>query len=85
MQLQFLNPEGATVDSWSVEEPDYDPEHEGIEEADPDGSWRLLSGLFAEVHRSVTGWDKVIRDVETALASQGPIGQPTRPKTPSGK
>jgi hypothetical protein len=85
VKLQFANADGATVDSWVVEEPDYDPEHESIEQADPDGSWRLLSELFSEVHRTVTGWDKVIHDVETALASQGPIGQPARHDAPSRK
>lgn len=79
VSLLFINPDGLLVDMWAVQEPDYDPEVEPIEQADPDGDWRLLSGLFAEVHRIVTGWDKVIRDVETALASNGPIG--TKPET----
>lgn len=78
VSLQFINPSGITIDSWAVEEPDYDPEHEPIEQADPDGDWRLLSGLFSEVHRHVTGWDKVISDIEKALASQGPIGKPAQ-------
>jgi hypothetical protein len=69
--------EGITVDSWSVDEPNFDPEHgESIEEADPTGDWRLLQGLFAEVHRQATGWDKVVSDVEKALAAKGPIGKP---------
>jgi hypothetical protein len=85
VKLQFINPDGLIVDSWKVEEPDYDPDVEPIEHADPDGSWRLLSGLFAEIHRTVTGWDKVIRDVETALASEGPIGKPTNPESPTRK
>jgi hypothetical protein len=72
--LQLLNEDGAEVDSWKVSLPDYDPEHEDIETADPDGDWRLLYGLFSEVHRRVLGWDKVVSDVEKALADSSTIG-----------
>jgi hypothetical protein len=76
VSLRLQNPKGETIDSWTVSEPDYDPEHEGIEEADPNGDWRLLQTLFSEVHRAATGWDKVLSDVEKALASAGAIGMP---------
>jgi hypothetical protein len=85
VNLQFINPDGILVDAWKVEEPDYDPDVEPIEQADPDGSWRLVSNLFFEIHRTVTGWDKVIRDVEAALASPGPIGRLANPETTSRK
>ncbi|HEY1187487.1 MAG TPA: hypothetical protein VGE74_07500 [Gemmata sp.] len=75
--LQFISPNGALIDSWAIEEPDYNPEYESLEQADPDGDWRLLDGLFDEIHRQVTGWDKVISHIEQQLASPGTIGQPT--------
>lgn len=75
--LQLQNADGVAVDSWVMSEPNFDPEHEGIEEVDPEGDWRLLHGLFLEVHRHITGWDKVVNDVEKALTINGPIG--TRP------
>jgi hypothetical protein len=79
VSLNLINPDGIIVDSWAVDEPDYDPEHEPIEHADPEGDWRLLHGLFSEIHKQATGWDKVLSDVEKALASDEPIGKPTRP------
>jgi hypothetical protein len=80
--LLLQNPDGVTVDSWAIDEPDYDPYVDRIEQVDPEGDWQLLSSLFAEVHRAITGWDKVLRDVENALASPGPIG--AKPPIPSG-
>lgn len=75
--LRLLNADGVTVDEWRVEEPDYDPDiGETLEQADPDGDWRLMKGLFGEVHRQATGYDRVISDVEKALASLGVIGLP---------
>lgn len=78
VSLRLQNAKGETLDSWTVEEPDFDSEHDSIDTADPDGNWRLLSGLFKEVHLAATGWDKVLSDVEKALASPGPIGQPAK-------
>jgi hypothetical protein len=87
IQLQLQDTKGMTAGSWSVEEPDW----EYLERADdPDADaivpdWKLLAELFEAVHRYVTGWDKVLSDVEAALASQGPIGQPAHPESPSRK
>lgn len=74
LTLQLQNTDGVTVDSWSVDEPDYDPERENAIAADPDGNWTILYKLFSEVHRRATGWDKVVTDIQKALASQGAIG-----------
>ncbi|MBA4067358.1 MAG: hypothetical protein C0501_27340 [Isosphaera sp.] len=78
VSLQLQNADGLLVESWVVNDPVEDPEHDEIERVDPDGDWRLLSELFREVHRRVTGWDKVLSDVEKALASTGPIGAPPK-------
>jgi len=74
ISLRIQNEKGETIDSWTVSQPDYDPEHESLDTADPDGDWRLLNGLFAEVHKQATGWDKVLSDIEKALAAPGVIG-----------
>ena len=45
------------------------------EEADPDESdWQLLSALFDEAHRTVTGWDKALADAEASVKSKKPVG-----------
>jgi len=79
LSLEILNSESITVDSWTVDEPDWgspdDPNDP--EEVDPDGDWRLLYELFSEVHRNVTGWDKVVNDIEKALAEPGKVGTPS--------
>lgn len=76
--LQLQDPAATTVGSWAVEEPEWDHiDHE--EEAVKVPDWKLLSELFERVHRHATGWDKVLSDVEKALASQGPIGKPSAP------
>jgi hypothetical protein len=36
--------------------------------------WKLLHDLFSEVHLAATGWNKVVSDVEKALAGSGQIG-----------
>jgi hypothetical protein len=78
--LRFQNTEGVIVDEWRVEEPDYDPDEIGsLEKADPNGDWRLMKELFGEVHRQATGYDRVISDVEKALAALGRIGQSNQP------
>ena len=79
--LQLQNPDGEEVDSWVVDDPD--PGETPIpipripllpSEHEREAGWNLLRSLFAEVHRHVTGWDKVVNDVKTALAGSGPIG-----------
>ena len=78
--LRFQNADGVTVDEWRVEEPEYYPDvGQTLEQADPDGDWRLMKELFGEVHREATGYDRVISDVEKALASLGVIGKPATP------
>lgn len=76
VSFQLQNPDGVVVDSFAVDEPDWgdadnptDPE-----EVDPEGDWRLFHGLWTEVHKQATGWDKVVSDVQRALTSGGRIG-----------
>jgi hypothetical protein len=80
ISLRLKNPNGVAVDSWTVDEPDWgdaeDPNP--AEEADPEGEWRLLYDLFTEVHRQATGWDKVVSDIQRALAESGSIGDSPR-------
>ncbi len=68
--LAFYNAEGVLVGALKAEEPD--PEEQG---SNPD--WDLLNSLFTEVHRSAAGWDRVVEDIEKALASPGPVGNPS--------
>jgi hypothetical protein len=63
--LAFYNADGVIVGALKAEEPEPD-------ESNPD--WELLNSLFTEVHRSAAGWDKVVTEIEKALASPGPIG-----------
>jgi hypothetical protein len=53
--LAFRNPTGLEVGRWTAEE--------GLDE------WTLASELYEEVDRQVSGWDKVLKDVETFLAN----------------
>jgi len=66
--------DGTSVDEWAVEEPDYDPDTERLDQVDPDGDWQLMREFFAEVHREATGYDRIIQSIEEAVASQGVIG-----------
>ncbi|WP_162670267.1 hypothetical protein [Gemmata massiliana] len=81
LSFQLQNANSIPVDTWSVTEPDWgtpeDPNDP--DEVDPDGDWKLLNTLFQEVQRHVTGWDKVVNDIEQALSAQGPIGRTPRP------
>ncbi|MCI0702710.1 MAG: hypothetical protein L0241_16645 [Planctomycetia bacterium] len=79
IQLQLQDSKGLSAGSWVVEEPEWEFVDQDDEAAAKVPDWKLLSGLFEEVHRYVTGWDKVLSDVEKALTSQGPIGKPARP------
>ena len=69
IRLAFSNAEGVLVGALSADKPEPD-------DAEPNPDWPLLEALYSEVHRSVTGWDKVLNEIETALAGPGPIGQP---------
>jgi hypothetical protein len=52
--LRFRNSTGLEVGRWEVEE------------ESPD--WSLAAELYDQVERCVTGWDKVLQDVEVFLA-----------------
>ena len=71
--LDLQNPSKVSVGSWTAVKPDEQDELNATSELD---EWQILYALFAEAHRVVTGWDKVVSDIETALAGQEPIGNP---------
>jgi hypothetical protein len=75
-----MNSDGVIVDSLAVEEPDWESPEDShdSDKLDPDGSWRLLHDLYSAVHRHVAGWDKVVKDIEKAIASPGIIGEPRK-------
>ena len=56
---------GDQVGRWKVEEDSED--------------WTLVKALYEEAGRFVFGWDKVLSDIEKALAAKGPIGTAPRP------
>lgn len=43
--------------------------------------WLLLSALYNEAERRVTGWDDVVREIEDALEGSEPIGEPLPPNS----
>ncbi len=73
ISLQLLNANGVTVDSWTITDPEVEDQ-----DADSDGNWKLLSELYSEVHRFVTGWDKVTKEIQSALLSSAVIGEPRK-------
>ena len=62
VRVSLCKPNGQPVDHWIVEE------------GDPD--WELAYSLYTEAHRCVTGWDRVLTDVEKSLTEEGVIGLP---------
>ncbi len=47
------------------------------DESETDNDWLpLLSQLYEEAFRCVTGWDKVLADLEAAVASESHVGTP---------
>lgn len=46
--------------------------------------WHLLCEIHAEAERRVTGWDKVLHEIEVQLDDQGLIGSRSEPETPNG-
>lgn len=83
--LHIRNTQGTVVESWKVNEPDDEDYDQNGNYRDSQGyeDWKLLSGLFHEVHRRATGWDRVLSEIEKALAGQGVIGErPTNPSKP---
>jgi hypothetical protein len=66
--LGFRDEKGQVVVAWEVPEPE--PAASKVARAD----WELLHSLFTEARRQATGWDSVLKEVQNALASEGPIG-----------
>jgi hypothetical protein len=58
--LSLRNSQGETVVKWTVEE--------GAED------WQLVGDLYSEANRLVTGWDKVLADVEKYLHGLDKVG-----------
>ena len=79
LSLQLHTLSGVAVGALEADEPEpgeplNPPDDWATERAEHEADWMVLQPLFDEVHRSVTGWDKVMKDVETALARPGAIG-----------
>lgn len=91
LSLRLHTLSGVAVGALEADEPEpgeplNPPDDWATERTEQEVDWKALQPLFVEVHRSVTGWDKVMKDVETALAQPGAIGVsasrealPTRP------
>lgn len=71
ISLGFYNPKAELIGVLSANKPDPGDV--------PEADWPLLESLYAEVHRTVSGWDKVLAEVESAIASPGAIGEPRLP------
>jgi hypothetical protein len=85
--LHLHDATGAVVGSLAADEPD-DVQPGGITgvftlnpspEPQAAKDWKLLRDLFSEVHLSATGFDKVVKDIEKALAGPGPVGKSKHP------
>lgn len=46
--------------------------------------WSLFRGIYEEAERRVTGWDKVLHEIELQLDDQGFIGAQTETNNPEG-
>ncbi len=60
IQLDLCTKDGRPVSSWTI--------------ADGDEHWEMMYDLFSEATRAVTGWDVVLKDIETAVGLPGRIG-----------
>ncbi|HVA62884.1 MAG TPA: hypothetical protein VNF74_04095 [Terriglobales bacterium] len=45
-----------------------------LSSAEEEPQWPLLSSLYAEAERFVSGWDRALLDAEAAVASAGRVG-----------
>ncbi|MDX1968965.1 MAG: hypothetical protein SFV23_17450 [Planctomycetaceae bacterium] len=44
-------------------------------DSESDKEWlQLLRDLYLNAHRSVTGWDKVLAEIESVVAANGVVG-----------
>src|SRR4051812_15925569 len=50
---------------------------------DDDPEWQTAFDLYGEAERYVTGWDKVLSDLENSVNKEGKIGLPSLPATRS--
>lgn len=66
--LGFTDGRGQMIHAWQIDDPE-----DGGQTAER-ANWALLLQLFEEARRHAAGWDKMLNEVETALAGQGPIG-----------
>src|SRR5688500_6646887 len=85
-----LPPAAITVDFYSPEtEPDFFSANlynssndivQSITTSDTKSEdWQILSQLWKEANRSITGWDKALAEAEKAVTSSGTIGEPDIP------
>jgi len=44
-------------------------------DSESDKKWlQLLRDLYLDAHRNVTGWDKVLAEIESVVAANGVVG-----------
>jgi hypothetical protein len=55
IMLVFMNKEGRDVGSWTVTE--------------GEDHWDLVSELYGQIEKTITGWDRVLEDIEAFLKS----------------
>lgn len=60
--VRVMDAQGEISKEWQVREDETD--------------WDLFSGLWSEADRCVTGWDKILDDIESSLEQPGRIGRP---------
>lgn len=70
VRISLCKPNGEAVGDWLVEAGDED--------------WELAHNLFSEAHRLVSGWDRVLNDIEKSISTEGVIGLPVGEATQSG-
>jgi hypothetical protein len=72
LRLEILDALNIPVMELTVAEPDF--EQPGDEDLERMPDWKLLSQLLELAHLTATGYDRVLKSIEDALASPGVIG-----------
>jgi hypothetical protein len=79
IMFELRNTDSVAVDSLTIDEPDWEELPTEPEDFEVRSDWKLLSALWKEVHKQTTGWETVVKDVQSALAQPGPMGQQPTP------
>lgn len=81
LRLEIQDALNIPVMELTVAEPDFEQPDREDQERMPD--WKLLSELFEIAHLTATGYDRVLKSIEAALATPGVIGTPALSATVS--